>query len=44
MITPRDVAEVVRMTTRLSTACIVPEIVLLRPTEWLQPEEVKSPV
>jgi NAD(P)-dependent dehydrogenase (short-subunit alcohol dehydrogenase family) len=44
MITPRDVAEVVRMTTRLSTACIVPEIILLRPTEWLQPEEVKSAV
>ena len=36
MITPADVAEVVRMTTRLSPACIVPEVVLLRPTEWLQ--------
>ncbi|MBX7433873.1 SDR family oxidoreductase [Mycobacterium sp. Y57] len=44
MITPRDVAEVVRMTTRLSAACIVPEIVLLRPTEWLQPEEVRPAV
>ena len=43
MITPRDVAEVVRMTTRLSAACILPEVVLLRPTEWLQPEEVRSP-
>ncbi len=37
MISPRDVAEVVRMTTRLSTACIVPEVVLLRPTEWHSP-------
>lgn len=36
MIAPSDVAEVVRMTTRLSSACIVPEVVLLRPTEWLQ--------
>jgi NAD(P)-dependent dehydrogenase (short-subunit alcohol dehydrogenase family) len=36
MIAPSDVAEVVRMTTRLSAACIIPEIVLLRPTEWLQ--------
>ena len=44
MISPRDVAEVVRMTTRLSTACIVPEIVLLRPTEWLQPDEVRPAV
>lgn len=44
MITPHDVAEVVRMTTRLSAACIVPEIILLRPTEWLQPEEVKAVV
>lgn len=42
MISPRDVAEVVRMTTRLSTACIVPEVVLLRPTEWLQPDEVRA--
>ncbi|MEH3140198.1 MAG: hypothetical protein PGN37_08435 [Mycobacterium kyogaense] len=32
MIAPRDVAEVVRMTTRLSAACILPEVVLLRPT------------
>ena len=36
MIGVGDVAEVVRMTTRLSAACIVPEVVLLRPTEWLQ--------
>ena len=36
MIAPTDVAEVVRMTTRLSPSCIVPEVVLLRPTEWLQ--------
>jgi NAD(P)-dependent dehydrogenase (short-subunit alcohol dehydrogenase family) len=36
MIAPRDVAEVVRMTTRLSPACVVPEVVLLRPVEWLQ--------
>jgi NAD(P)-dependent dehydrogenase (short-subunit alcohol dehydrogenase family) len=36
MIKPSDVAEVVRMTTRLSASCIVPEVVLLRPTEWLQ--------
>ena len=44
MITPADVAEVVAMTTRLSAACIVPEVVLLRPTEWRQPEEVRSAV
>ena len=31
------------MTTRLSAACILPEVVLLRPTEWLQPDEVRSP-
>ncbi|WP_197378587.1 SDR family oxidoreductase [Mycolicibacterium mengxianglii] len=36
MIAPSDIAEVVRMTTRLSSTCIVPEVVLLRPTEWLQ--------
>ncbi|MET0896323.1 MAG: SDR family oxidoreductase [Mycobacterium sp.] len=36
LIAPSDVAEVVRMTTRLSSACIVPEVVLIRPTEWLQ--------
>lgn len=42
MITPSDVAEVVAMTTRLSAACIIPEVVLLRPTEWLQPDEVRS--
>ena len=44
MIAPADVAEVVAMTTRLSAACIIPEVVLLRPTEWLQPEEVRSAV
>jgi NAD(P)-dependent dehydrogenase (short-subunit alcohol dehydrogenase family) len=41
MITPRDVAETVRLTTRLSRACIIPEIVLLRPTEWIAPSEVR---
>ena len=41
MITPRDVAETVRMTTRLSRACIIPEIVLLRPTEWVAPFELR---
>ncbi|WP_099023249.1 SDR family NAD(P)-dependent oxidoreductase [Mycolicibacterium palauense] len=41
MITPRDVAETVRLTTRLSRACIVPEVVLLRPNEWVQPSEVR---
>ena len=42
MITPSGVAEVVAMTTRLSAACIIPEVVLLRPTEWLQPDEVRA--
>ena len=41
MITPGDVAETVRMTTRLSRACIIPEIVLLRPTEWVAPSELR---
>ncbi|WP_319457869.1 MULTISPECIES: SDR family oxidoreductase [unclassified Mycobacterium] len=41
MITPRDVAETVRLTTRLSRICIIPEIVLLRPTEWIAPSEVR---
>jgi ketoreductase len=41
IITPRDVAETVRMTTRLSRACIIPEIVLLRPTEWVAPSELR---
>jgi NAD(P)-dependent dehydrogenase (short-subunit alcohol dehydrogenase family) len=41
MITPRDVAETVRLTTRLSRACIIPEIVLLRPTEWVAPSELR---
>jgi len=37
MISPRDVAEAVAFTTRLSRACVIPEIVLLRPTEWVAP-------
>jgi len=37
MIAPRDIAEVIRMTTRVSRSCVVPEVVLLRPIEWLQP-------
>jgi short-subunit dehydrogenase len=37
MIAPGDIAEVIRMTTRVSRSCVVPEIVLLRPIEWLQP-------
>jgi ketoreductase len=41
MITPRDVAETVRLTTRLSRACIIPEIILLRPTEWVAPSELR---
>lgn len=41
MISPRDVAETVRLTTRLSRGCIVPEIILLRPTEWIAPSEVR---
>jgi len=41
MITPRDVAETVRLTTRLSRICIIPEIVLLRPTEWVAPSELR---
>jgi short-subunit dehydrogenase len=41
MITPRDVAETVRLTTRLSKACIIPEIILLRPTEWIAPSEIR---
>lgn len=41
MITPRDVAESVRLTTRLSRACIIPEIVLLRPTEWVAASELR---
>lgn len=38
MIAPSDVAEAVRMTIRVSRSCVVPEIVLLRPIEWRQPE------
>ncbi|MCW2516846.1 MAG: Short-chain dehydrogenase [Mycobacterium sp.] len=41
LITPQDVAETIRMTTRLSKACIIPEIVLLRPTEWVAPSELR---
>ncbi|GAB7071892.1 SDR family oxidoreductase [Mycobacterium hodleri] len=41
MITPRDVAETVRLTTRLSRACVIPEIVLLRPTEWVAASELR---
>jgi NAD(P)-dependent dehydrogenase (short-subunit alcohol dehydrogenase family) len=41
MITPQDVAETVRMTTRLSRACIIPEIILLRPNEWVAPSELR---
>jgi NAD(P)-dependent dehydrogenase (short-subunit alcohol dehydrogenase family) len=39
MISSSDVAEAVRMTTRLSAMCIVPEIILLRPTDWLLPPD-----
>lgn len=41
MIAPRDVAETVRLTTRLSRACIIPEVVLLRPTEWVAASELR---
>jgi len=37
MIAPSDIAEAIRMTIRVSRSCVVPEIVLLRPIEWLQP-------
>lgn len=37
MIAPTDIAEAIRMTIRVSRSCVVPEIVLLRPIEWLQP-------
>lgn len=40
MIQPSDVAETVRLTTRLSTSCVIPEVVLLRPVEWIMPPEV----
>jgi NAD(P)-dependent dehydrogenase (short-subunit alcohol dehydrogenase family) len=40
MILPSDVAETVRLTTRLSKSCIIPEVVLLRPVEWIMPPEV----
>jgi len=40
MILPSDVAETVRLTTRLSRSCIIPEVVLLRPVEWIMPPEV----
>jgi NAD(P)-dependent dehydrogenase (short-subunit alcohol dehydrogenase family) len=39
MIAPRDIAEAVRMTTRLSASCTVPEIIMLRPTDWLLPPD-----
>ncbi len=39
MISPRDIAEAVRMTTRLSRSCTVPEIIMLRPTDWLLPPD-----
>ncbi|MCX2928673.1 SDR family NAD(P)-dependent oxidoreductase [Mycobacterium sp. CVI_P3] len=38
MIAPSDIAEAIRMTIRVSRSCVVPEIVLLRPIEWRQPE------
>lgn len=38
MIAPGDIAEAIRMTIRVSRSCVVPEIVLLRPIEWRQPE------
>ena len=38
MIAPGDIAEAVRMTIRVSRSCVVPEVVLLRPIEWRQPE------
>lgn len=41
MIAPRDVAETVRLTTRLSQACVIPEVVLLRPTEWVAASELR---
>lgn len=41
MISPDDVAEAVRFTTRVSKACVIPEIVLLRPTEWVAASEIR---
>lgn len=38
MIAPSDIAEAIRMTIRVSRSCVVPEVVLLRPIEWRQPE------
>ncbi len=38
MIAPGDIAEAIRMTIRVSRSCVVPEVVLLRPIEWRQPE------
>ncbi|WP_163748870.1 SDR family oxidoreductase [Mycolicibacterium helvum] len=38
MIAPSDIAEAIRMTIRVSRSCVVPEIVLLRPIEWRQPD------
>lgn len=37
MIAPSDIAEAIRLTIRVSSSCVVPEIVLLRPIEWRQP-------
>ena len=39
MIAPRDIAEVVRMTTRLSASCTIPEVIMLRPTDWILPPD-----
>lgn len=36
MLSPKDTAEVVRLLTRVSAMCVIPEIVLLRPQEWLE--------
>jgi len=41
MISPDDVAETVRFTTRVSRACVIPEIILLRPTEWVAASEIR---
>ncbi|MEU0495428.1 SDR family oxidoreductase [Mycobacterium sp. NPDC006124] len=41
MISPDDVAEAIRFTTRVSRACVIPEIILLRPTEWVAASEIR---
>ncbi|GAY14443.1 SDR family oxidoreductase [Mycobacterium sp. shizuoka-1] len=38
MIAPGDIAEAIRLTIRVSRSCVIPELVLLRPIEWRQPE------